>query len=67
MLHKIHQVVVHETRMRIVILGIHEAETILLVERDCIQVGIDSKETEINMHSDCHSILNFKENSRAGG
>ena len=40
--------------MRVVILGIHEAETILLVERDCIQIGVNSQETEINMHSDCH-------------
>ena len=53
--------------MRVVILGIHEAETILLVERDCIQVGIDSKETAVGVLPDCHSILNFKENSRAGG
>ena len=53
--------------MRVVVLGVHETETILLVERNCIQIGVNSQETEINMHSDCHSILNFKENSRAGG
>ena len=54
MLHKIHQVVIHEARMRIVIHGVHEAETILLVERDCIQVGIESKETAVGVLPDCH-------------
>ena len=33
---QIHQVVIHEARMRVVILGIHKAEAILLVEWDCI-------------------------------
>ena len=47
--HDIHQIVVHEARMRIVVLGVHETETVLLVERDCIQVGINSQETATSL------------------
>ena len=32
----IHQVVVHESRVRIVVFGVHETEAVLFVERDCI-------------------------------
>ena len=54
LLHKIHQVVVHETRMRIVILGVHEAETILLIKWYSIYVSIHSQEAAVGVLPDCH-------------
>ena len=32
----IHQVVVHEPCVRVVVFGVHETEAVLFVERDCI-------------------------------
>jgi len=43
-LYKIHQVIVHEARMRVVVHGVHEAEAVLLVKRNRVQVGVNRQE-----------------------
>ena len=51
--------------MRVIVLGIHEAETILLVERDCIQIGIDSQETATCLVVDNEHRLDVVQNGRS--
>ena len=40
----VHQVVVHQARVRIVVFGVHEPEAVLHVERNRIKIGVHRQE-----------------------
>lgn len=45
LLFQIHQIVVHESRMRVIILCVHKLKLIFHIKRNCIQVRINRQET----------------------
>ena len=40
----VHQVIIHETRVWVIVFGVHEAETVLFIERYSIQIGVHRQE-----------------------
>ena len=49
----VHQVVIHETRVWVVVFGVHKAEPVLFVERNSIQIGIHCQETAASFVGSC--------------
>ena len=49
----VHHVVIHETRVWVVVFGVHEAETIPFVERYSIQIGVHRQEAATRLVVPC--------------
>jgi hypothetical protein len=51
---QIHQVVIHEASMRIMVFYIHEAKSVLLVKGNSLQICVNSQESATGVPPDCH-------------